>query len=85
MPQADFGAVVPTSASASPKARKSPRGTKTIQHVLTAYIAYYNEARPHQGLDQQTPMPPAAAVGHGPIQRHDRLGGLLRVYYQNVA
>src|SRR5215210_5198430 len=56
-----------------------------LRHVLTAYIAYYNEARPHQGLDQQTPVPRAAAVGEGPIQRRDSLGGLLREYYRNAA
>lgn len=56
-----------------------------LRHVLTAYIKYYNEARPHQGLDQQTPMPRNQGAQHGPIRRRDRLGGLLREYYREAA
>ena len=56
-----------------------------LHHVLTAYIAFYHEARPHQGLDQRTPVPPADSSGQGPIRRRDRLGGLLRDYYREAA
>jgi putative transposase len=28
-----------------------------LRRVLTAYLAYYNHARPHQGIDQQCPVP----------------------------
>ena len=56
-----------------------------LRHVLTAYVAHYNEARPHQGLDQRTPVPPAVGSGQGPIQRRDRLGGLLREYEREAA
>jgi putative transposase len=56
-----------------------------LRHVLTAYIAYFNAARPHQGLGQRTPVPPSAGSGHGPIRRRDRLGGLLREYYREAA
>ena len=56
-----------------------------LRHVLSAYIAYYNEARPHQGLGQRTPVLPAVGSGHGPIRRRDRLGGLLREYYREAA
>ncbi len=56
-----------------------------LRQVLTAYIAYYNEARPHHGLDQRTPVPSAVDSGHGPIRRRDRLGGLLREYYREAA
>ncbi len=44
-----------------------------------------NEARPHQGLDQRTPVPGAVGSGQGPIQRRDRLGGLLREYEREAA
>ncbi len=37
-----------------------------LRHVLTTYVAYYNEARPQQGLDQRTPVPPAIGSGYGP-------------------
>jgi putative transposase len=56
-----------------------------LRHVLTTYIEYYNEARPHQGLDQRTPVPRDQAGGQGPVQRRDRLGGLLREYEREAA
>ncbi len=56
-----------------------------LRHVLTTYIAHYNEARPHQGLDQRTPVLPAGGSGQGPVRRRDRLGGLLREYEREAA
>ncbi len=56
-----------------------------LWHGLTAYVAHYNEARPHQGLDQRIPVPGAGGSGEGPIRRHDRLGGLLREYGREAA
>jgi putative transposase len=55
------------------------------RHVLMTYVAFYNEARPHQGLGQRTPVRPAMGSGQGPIRRRDRVGGLLREYYQEAA
>src|SRR3712207_5779461 len=31
-------------------------GEVHLRHVLTVYVAHYNEARPHQSLDQRTPV-----------------------------
>ena len=61
-------------------------GAEHLRRVLTAYVAYYNDARPHQGIDQQCPVPliPRAARD-GPIQRRDILGGLLHDYYRAAA
>jgi putative transposase len=56
-----------------------------LHRVLTAYVAHYNEARPHQGLGQQTPVPRDRAAGEGVVRRRDRLGGLLREYYREAA
>ena len=56
-----------------------------LRHVLTAYIAHYNEARPHQGLGQRTPVVQVTGGGQGPIRRRDRLGGLLREYDREAA
>ncbi len=56
-----------------------------LRHVLTVYIQYYNEARPHQGLGQRTPVPPAAGGGQGSVWRRDKLGGLLREYDREAA
>ena len=30
---------------------------KQLQRVLNAYVAYFNQARPHQGIEQQLPEP----------------------------
>lgn len=55
-----------------------------LRPVLTAYLAYYNEARSHQGLGQRTPVPPSAGSRYGPIRWRDRLGGLLGEYYREA-
>jgi transposase InsO family protein len=56
-----------------------------LRQVLTVYIRHYNEARPHQGLDQRTPAPSAGGGGQGQVRRRDRLGGLLREYDRDAA
>jgi putative transposase len=39
---------------------------KQLHHLLNAYVLYFNQARPHQGLQQRIPDPPAlsASVSH---------------------
>jgi putative transposase len=32
-------------------------GERHLRRVLQGYSAYYNNARPHQGLEQQAPIP----------------------------
>jgi putative transposase len=56
-----------------------------LRRVLGVYVGYYNRARPHQGLDQRTPVAPDRAGGSGPIRRRDALGGLLHDYYREAA
>ena len=56
-----------------------------LRRVLRAYVVHYNQARPHQGLEQRTPLPPTERPGQGPIRRRDLLGGLLREYYREAA
>ena len=56
-----------------------------LRRVLRAYVAYYNQARPHQGLEQRTPVPGADSSGEGPVRRRDVLGGLLSEYYRDAA
>jgi len=33
---------------------------RQLQHVLNQYVAYFNRARPHQGIRQQLPEPPTS-------------------------
>ena len=61
-------------------------GEGHLRRTLTAYIAYYNHARPHQGIDQRCPMPfVRIAARDGPIERRDVLGGVLHDYYRRAA
>ncbi len=54
--------------------------------VLIAYLEYYNHARPHQGIDQQCPVPLVrSAARDGPIERRDILGGVLHDDYRRAA
>jgi putative transposase len=61
------------------------RNEAHLRRVLSTYIAHYNQARPHQGLDQQTPVPHAQQAPAGPVRRRDVLGGLLHEYYREAA
>ncbi len=60
-------------------------GERDLQCTLEAYITYYNEARPHQGLLQQTPIPYDPRLPEGVIRRRDVLNGLLHDYYREAA
>jgi putative transposase len=55
-----------------------------LSRVLQAYVAYFNQARHHQGLRQQIPDPPASSrlpeARDGPIIAVPILGGLHHDY-----
>ena len=63
-----------------------------LMAVLGEYVEHYNSHRPHQSLDQKTPLPPPSprpdlrlVTDHGPPQRVERkevLGGLIHEYHQ---
>ncbi|WP_007515029.1 integrase core domain-containing protein [Pseudofrankia saprophytica] len=49
--------------------------------VLSTYVKHYNTARPHRGIDLDTPTAQTPTGDPaGPIRRIDRLGGLLHEY-----
>ena len=56
-----------------------------LRHVLAAYVRHDNEARPHQGLRQQTPVLVAPRARAGPVRRRDVLGGLIHEYHREAA
>ena len=51
-----------------------------LRRVLTTFIEYYNTARPHQGLEQQTPIPCPRPIATGPVQRRLILGFISDYY-----
>jgi transposase InsO family protein len=55
-----------------------------LGRVLKEYTDYYNAARPHQGIDQQTPTP-LTRSSRGTIRCRDVLGGILHDYYRDTA
>jgi putative transposase len=60
-----------------------------LRRVLTAFVAHYNGARPHPGLDLDVPVQVEAAADGvsmptdvGRIERVDVLGGLIHEYHR---
>lgn len=56
-----------------------------LRHVLREYVAYYNGARPHQGLSQQIPIPRRPINLVGELHCRDVLSGLIHDYYRAAA
>jgi putative transposase len=60
-----------------------------LEHVLRTYVDHYNSERPHRSLSLKAPMADRSAPGRdgsfSDIQRRDRLGGLIREYYEAAA
>ena len=58
------------------------RGERHLARVLREYVAYFNRARPHQGLGQALPEALPAEPGHreGPVRSVPVLGGLHHAY-----
>ena len=57
-------------------------GRRHLERVLIEFLEHYHLARPHQGLGQRPPCAAAdeTRVTAGPVERRDRLGGLLHEY-----
>jgi putative transposase len=56
-----------------------------LHRVLSEYITYYNARRPHQGLDQDSPLGLKLGTPEGPIRYRKVLGGIIRDYYREAA
>jgi len=53
-----------------------------LRRVLNEYLAYYNKRRPHQGLEQQSPIPRTNSISIGKVQRRPILGGIINDYFR---
>jgi len=63
-------------------------GEASLRHALRNYLAHYHGERNHQGKDNVVLFPPLTADSHtdgGPVACRERLGGLLKFYYQEAA
>ena len=57
-------------------------GERRLLHVLKECVVHYHEERNHQGLDNDLIAPAPRAIGSARVRCRERLGGLLRYYYQ---
>lgn len=52
-----------------------------LRRVMREYVAHFNTARPHQGLDQRIPIPPPTGrTSSGPVRCRNVLGGICVVF-----
>jgi putative transposase len=66
--------------------RKIFFGQASIQHAVRQFIAHYHSERNHQGPDNRIPRPASVTALHQhPVQRRQRLGGMLSHYHRAAA
>jgi len=53
--------------------------------VLTEYAVYYSQARPHQGLAQQSPIPKLMPAADELVHCLNVRGGIVHDYYRTAA
>lgn len=56
-----------------------------LRRVMREYIAFFNTARPHQGLAQQIPVSKIPHETIGPVHCRTVLGGIIHDYYRDAA
>jgi putative transposase len=56
-----------------------------LDRVLRTFVAYYDERRPHQSLQQQCPVPCHTDSGGDRIARREVLAGISHDYYREAA
>ena len=61
-------------------------GEDALSYTIQRYLSHYHAERHHQGLANQLITPEPDLGSHSSqVRRRDRLGGLLRYYYRDVA
>ena len=62
-------------------------GENSLWHVLDEYVDHYHQERNHQGKGNILlfPSPSPEGEADGPMQCHERLGGLLKYYEREAA
>lgn len=53
-----------------------------LRRMLNEYLNYYNSRRPHQGLEQQSPIPRPEPEATGKVSRRQVLGGIINDYFR---
>ncbi len=61
-------------------------GEESLRRAIQEFVVHYHRERNHQGLDNQLIFPETIDSDRsGPIQRRQRLGGMLNYYYREAA
>ena len=61
-------------------------GEQSLRRATREFLAHYHRERNHQGLDNRLIFPgPADTDPAAPIERRQRLGGMLNYYYRQAA
>lgn len=56
-----------------------------LRRVMQEYVNYYNQARPHQGIEQRCPIPIYSPDKEGAVKRRNVLGGIIYDYHREAA
>ena len=62
-----------------------PLGERHLRYAVKEYVEHYHRERHHQSLDSSIITPEDRSIGDGPVQRRERLGGILNHYYREAA
>jgi putative transposase len=66
-----------------------PLGENHLRRAVSEYVEHYHRERNHQGVGNRLLTPAEQAVrpanSNAPIERRERLGGLLNFYYRRAA
>jgi len=61
-------------------------GEASLRTAINHFVAHYHSERNHQGLASRIILPEISHMGSsGPVQRRQRLGGMLNYYYRAAA
>jgi transposase InsO family protein len=62
-----------------------PLGERHLRAAISEYVEHYHVERNHQGLGNRLLRPTTSAEPAAPIQRRERVGGILSFYYRDAA
>ena len=69
-------------------------GRRHLNHLIKQFVEHYHDERPHQGIDNNLPVPKKRrrkkprfepTIRLAEVGRKSRLGGLLKHYYRRAA
>ena len=59
-------------------------GEEALKKALSEDVQHYHQERNHQGMENRLLFPEDRPSVKGPIERNQRMGGLLNFYYRNA-